>query len=470
MTLAIMTIAAVCSLRGLPMMAKEGSEMFFFIGFSAILFLLPAALVAAELGGAFSDQKGGVYTWVSAAFGSRWGFTAIWLQWIQNVVWYPSVLAFAAAALAYLIGRPELASSGAYTGIVIIVAYWAATFIALSGAGLASKVTSLGTLLGTILPGVLIIGLGVAWWLGGNPNHMNDVAQAGSHAHARFMPHLTDLSSLAFLGGIILLFAGVEVHAVHANELDKPSTQFPQAIFIAIAVILVLFGAGSMALAAMVPNAEIDLNQGLMQAYNVALTHFDMHWLLAPLGLFIAFGAFAGVMSWITGPSRGLLQTAQEGEIPPFLAKTNKNGVQIHILMVQGAIVTVLALLYFVLDNVSVAFFLLSAMTITLYLVMYMLMYAAGIKLRYTQPDLKRAYKVPGGNLGMWLIAGIGLLGVIFAFVVSFVPPNQLPIGNPTLYVALVAGGFIIFCGLPLVIHACKKPSWKVASDQGSPS
>ncbi|KZX37084.1 amino acid permease [Wohlfahrtiimonas chitiniclastica] len=462
-TLAIMTVAAVCSLRGLPMMAKEGTEMFFFLGFSILLFLLPASLVAAELGSAFSQKKGGVYTWVGAAFGNKWGFTAIWLQWIQNVVWYPSVLAFAAAALAYLIGQPDLANSGIYTGSVIIVFYWIATFISLKGSNFASKVTSIGTIVGTILPGVLIIVLGIFWYLGDNPNHMFDVTKTatGSMVHARFMPHLTDLSSLAFLGGIILLFAGVEVHAVHASDLENPRTQFPRAIFLAAIIILLLFVLGSASLAIMIPNEEIDLNQGLMQAFLISLDHFNLHWLVAPLGLFIAFGAFAGVMSWITGPSRGLLETAQEGEIPPLLAKTNKNGVQQNILLIQGVIVTILSSLYFFMDNVSVAFFLLSAMTITLYLVMYMLMYATGIKLRYTQPDLPRAYKVPGGKMGMNTIAGVGLFGVLFAFTVSFVPPSQLPIGNPTLYVALVTSGFVIFCGLPLLIQAFKKPSWK---------
>ncbi len=467
--LSIMTIAAVFSLRGLPMMAKEGMQMFFFIGFSSFVFLLPASLVAAELGSAFSDKEGGVYTWVSAAFGTKWGFLAIWLQWMQNVVWYPSVLSFAAAALAYLINKPDLAMSGSYTGMVIIVSYWLAMIVTFSGSNFASKVTSLGTILGTIIPGLLMIGLGAAWYFGsGDANYLLIPSTTPgvdvTGPNVPWLPNLTDLPALAFLGGIILMFAGVEVHAVHASELPKPKTQFPQVIFISLVVIILLSVAGSMALAVMIPNAKIDLNDGVMQAYSISLAHFNLSWMLAPLGFFVAFGAFAGVLSWMTGPSRGLLLTAQQGEIPPFLAKTNKNGVQVNILLVQGIIVTILAGLYFIMDDVSVAFFMLSAMTITLYLVMYMLMYATGIKLRYTQPDLPRAYKVPGGNVGMILIAGIGLLAVGFAFVVSFVPPNNLPIGNPSLYIGLVAGGFVVFCGLAFLIQKCKKASWKQAS------
>jgi amino acid transporter len=161
--LALMTVAAVVSLRGLPLMAVEGTTLLFYIGFAAFLFLIPAALVAAELGGMFAQSHGGVYEWVKAPFGARLGFVAIWLQWIQNVVWYPTVLAFAAASLAYVIGRPTLAADGVYTGSVIIAAYWLATAIALTGTRSAARVTSLGFLLGTVVPGLVIIALGAAW-------------------------------------------------------------------------------------------------------------------------------------------------------------------------------------------------------------------------------------------------------------------------------------------------------------------
>jgi amino acid transporter len=121
-------------------------------------------------------------------------------------------------------------------------------------------------------------------------------------------------------------------------------------------------------------------------------------------------------------------------------------------------------------DNVSVAFFVLSAMTITLYLVMYILMYAAAIRLRYTRPDLPRSYHVPGGLPGLWLIAGTGLAAVAFALVVGFFPPDNLPVGNPVLYVALVAGGMIVFIGAPLIIHRMRRPGWADAAEKESPA
>ncbi|MCX7018422.1 MAG: amino acid permease [bacterium] len=466
-TLGLMTVASVVSLRGLPMMAAEGLSMIFYILFAMLVFLLPAAMVAAELGSAFGNQSGGVYTWVKAAFGSRWGFTAIWLQWIQNVVWYPTVLGYAAACLAYLALDPKLASSGAYTGIVIFVVYWAATFVAFRGSTAVNSVTKYGVLLGTILPGVLVILLGIMWVVQGNgvaflphdPSGAEKIVSAA--AHARFFPYITGLGSVAFLAGIVLLFAGVEVQAVQVTGMKNPGREFPAAILLASVIIVVLFLLGSLAVAVVVPARELSLTAGLMQAFRVMLDKFHLGFVTPIIGLLMAFGAIGGVMSWVTGPSRGLLLTAREGEMPPFMARSNATGAPVTLLYIQGIIVSCLACLYLIMKDVSVAFFVLSAMTATLYLLMYMLMFAAAIRLRISQPDLPRAFKIPGGIPGMSVIAGIGFLGVTFAFAVGFFPPTNLPVGNPPLYVSLVGAGLIIFVGMPLIIQAMKKPEWK---------
>ena len=460
--LALMTAAAVISLRGLPMMAQEELTMFFYILFATVLFLIPASLVSAELGAAFADKGGGVYTWVKEAFGKKAGFTAIFLQWIQNVAWYPIVLGFAGAAIAYTIGKPELASNGKFIGITSIAIYWIATFFTLKGNSIVTKITSRGFLIGTVLPGIRLVILAVVWIAEGNPVAFKDIpssvseivtVQAG-HAHPRMFPHLTGLSDIAFLAGILLLFAGVEVQAVHAGELQAPQKQYPRAMFLAAVISVLLFTLGALAVAIITPYNDISLQSGLMETFKYVFTHYHIGWLTNVVSLLVAFGAIASVMSWITGPSRGLLWTARDGELPASMTKTNKNGVQTNLLYIQGAIVTVLSGFYIFMDNVNVAFFLLSALTVGLYMIMYMLMYAAGIKLRITRPDLPRSYKVPGGKTGMWLVAGIGFLAVLFSFIVAFFPPSQLPVGSPATYTAMVAGGTVIFVAIPLIISS----------------
>ena len=70
-TLAIMNVTAVVSLRGLPAEAEYGLSSAFYYLFAAIVFLIPTALVAAELAAMFQDKQGGVFRWVGEAFGKK---------------------------------------------------------------------------------------------------------------------------------------------------------------------------------------------------------------------------------------------------------------------------------------------------------------------------------------------------------------------------------------------------------------
>lgn len=456
MAMAFMTAAAIISLRGLPMMAAEEMTMFFYIAFATIFFLIPAALISAELGSVFSKQEGGVYTWVSNAFGKKWGFVAIWLQWIQNVVWYPTVLAFAAAAIAYGIGKPQMADNGIFTGTFIIIFYWIATFIAFGGTKILSKVTSFGFLLGTVFPGIIVILLGITWIINKKPLGFEELTAAETTVATivdgkvipRWLPNLSNLNNLSFLSGIILLFAGVEVQAVHASEMNNPKKQYPLAIFISSIIVFILFTFGALAIAAVIPNSQLRLESGLMQALSTMLNSVKMNWALPVLSFCIAFGSLGGVLSWISGPGKGLLSTAKDGLLPVKLTETTKSGAPKNLMLIQGAIVTALASLYFVMKNVSVAFFLLSALTVAVYILMYILMYLAAIVLRKKHPELERPYKAPA----LYFLATIGILAAAFALILSFVPPAQLPVGNPATYITIVAIGTIGFFSIPLFI------------------
>ncbi|MBT3581385.1 amino acid permease [bacterium] len=447
--LAMMNVAVIMSLRGLPMMAKEGTGMVFYLFFAAVVFLIPTALVSAELATTWSDG-GGVYRWVGEAFGHRWGFVAVWLQWIQNVIWYPTILAFTGGALAYLFLAPELANSKLYTLLVVLIVFWGATILNFFGLKLSGIITTSGVVLGTIIPGIVIIIFGAIWWFSGYPIAFMAEPQS-------IIPDFSSFNNLAFLAGIVLLFAGMEVSSVHALEVKDPKKDYPKAILIAVVIIIVIFTLSSFAISAVLPAAKISLTVGFMQALQAMLAHFQLLWLLPLFGFVIAFGAIAGVIAWIIGPSKGLYATAKDGYLPALLQYTNKKDVPVVILLIQAIIVTVLALLYLFMPDVNTAYFILTALTAILYLIMYILLFAAAIRLRYSKPDVVRAYKVPGGNFGMWLVSGIGILGAIFAIIVGLYPPAQLAIGNPLFYVGFIITGIIIFVLPPIIIFELKK-------------
>jgi amino acid transporter len=236
---------------------------------------------------------------------------------------------------------------------------------------------------------------------------------------------------------------------------------FPKAVLLAAIACFAVFTLGALAVAGILPYQQIRLQSGVFDAFHAPLADLGVPWLGLIIAALICYGALGGALAWIGGPSRALLATAQDGALPPLLQRTNARGAQRNILLVQGGIVTVISGIYLVMRDVSSAFFLISALVIGLYIIMYVLMFAAAIRLRHTRPDLPRQFRVPGGTAGMWAVAGVGLLAVSFALVLAFVPPAQLPIGSPTSYVALVAGGTIIFTAIPLLIYRLRRPNWR---------
>src|SRR4029079_3895750 len=120
-TLIMINVIAIDNLRSLTVGAEYGFAMVFFYLLAAILFFIPTMLVTAELATGWPNT-GGVYVWVREAFGPRWGFLTIWLQWIYNVVWYPTIFAFIAGIVAYLINL-ALVESKIFMLSVILIEY-----------------------------------------------------------------------------------------------------------------------------------------------------------------------------------------------------------------------------------------------------------------------------------------------------------------------------------------------------------
>jgi len=455
-SLAMINVALIASLRGLPSMAEYGLASIFYFVVAAIVFLIPTALVSAELATGW-PKRGGVYVWVKEALGTRWGFLAIWLQWIQNVIWYPTVLSFAAATFAYII-NPDLAQSKVYTLAVILAVYWGATLANFRGMQTSSWISSVGVIGGTLATAGLLVVLGIVWIVAGDQVEipLTDTA---------LIPDLNNFSNIVLAVGTLLFFAGMEVSAVHAQEVKNPQRDYPRAIGLAVIIVLALFILGTLAIAAVVPKAKISLVAGLMQAFTIYLDHFRLGWLIPVVAFFIAFGVVGQISTWIAGPSKGLLAVAKHGYLPPFLQHTNNKGIQTNILFVQALIVTALALAFLLMPSVSSSYWILTALTAQLYLIMYFLLFVTAIVLRYKCPDVPRAYKIPGGNAGMWIVAGIGILGAVAAIALGYVPPAQLKTGSTVGYVGFLVLGAVIICGLPLLIYQFRRPEWASQSE-----
>ena len=465
-TLAIMNVTAVVSLRGLPAEAEYGVSSAFYYLFAAIVFLIPTALVAAELAAMFSDKQGGVFRWVGEAFGKRMGFLAIWLQWVESTIWYPTVLTFGAVSLAF-IGMNHaydmtLASNRLYTLVVVLAIYWLATFISLKGMSWVGKVSKVGGLVGTIIPAGLLVILAIVYLVAGGTSQMD--------FHGSFFPDLTNFNNLVLASSIFLFYAGMEMGGIHVKEVDNPSKNYPKAVLVGSLVTVLIFVLGTFSLGIIIPKEDINLTQSLLVGFDRYFAFIKASWLSPIIAIALAFGVLAGVLTWVAGPSKGIFAVGRAGYLPPFFQKTNKIGVQRNILLIQGAIVTLLGLLFVVMPSVQSFYQILSQLTVLLYLIMYLLMFAAAIYLRYNLKDVARPFRIGGkGNGLMWIIGGLGFLGSLLAFILSFIPPGQIAVGSNAMWYSVLVIGCIVVVVAPLIIYAMRKPSWKDASTNFEP-
>lgn len=453
--MAIMIITSILSLRGLPSEAKFGVQSIFYYIFAAVVFLLPFSLVCAELASTYT-RSGGLYRWVSEAFGPRWGWTAMYLEWQTIIIWFPTVLMFGAVSLAFIFW-PEsfderLASNKIYTLIVALAMYWIATFNAFRGQRSANLLSTYGGLFGTIIPGALLILLGIIYFLCGKPVSLTPMP---------FFPDFSHLSTIVLAASIFLFYGGMEMQAVHINDMKNPVRDFPRAIFLAVIVIVAVYALGTIIIGLVIPAKDINLLQSLLVSYNALWNSFGLGWLGNIMAVLIMFGVIGQVSALVTGPSTGLMAVAQSGYLPMSLQKTNKNGANVRILIAGGVFVTLLTLMLLVLPTVESAYQIMSQMSTIIYLIMVIMIYGAFLRLRHTQPNKKRGFRVPGGNFGKWLVFILGVFGALAALLLSYIPPSQITTGSPVIYIGSIIIGVAVFVAIPLITYRCRKPSWR---------
>ena len=447
----MMTVGSVGYLGSAPAMSVFGLASVFLYVLPAFVFLLPVSLVAAELA---SGWPGGVYNWVREGISAPMGLLAVWCEFSQTIFYYPALLAYVGSTLAYVIDQ-SLASNGVYTAAIIIVLFWGGVLVSSRGLSLVAELSSSGTVVGTLIPGAALVVLGVIFLLQGNPS------AAPMTAH-HVLPAWNGLASVVLVVNSFFTYAGIEVNAVHVDELRNPGREYPKSIFLAMALVLAVFILPTLAISWVIPEHQISLTAGVMQAFDSLLSHFDLAFVVPVVAVALSVGALAGMMAWLDGPSEGLLRIGREqGFLPPYFQRVNGHGIEVRILAAQGAVITVIALLYAFLPSVSHAYWIFAAMATQVYLIMYVLMFIAAVRLRRSRPDQQRGYRAPA--LGLLCLAG-GVSSVA-ALVIGFIPPAQFGHANPLTYAALILAGLLAIGVLPpLLLDRFRKPEWKPAS------
>ncbi len=447
-TLVMINVIAIDSLRNLPANAVVGLSIASFYLIAAILFLIPCVLVTAELATHY-PKTGGAYVWVREAFGPKWGFVCIWLQWIYNVVWYPTVLSFLAANIAYLI-NPALATNKLYMVSMIIGLFSIATIVNFFGMKISGMISTFSAIIGTILPMLFIIALGFYWL-----NH-GDLISA-TPTWQSFIPSISHDNNLAFLVVVLFSLMGLEMSAVHAEEVKNPQRDYPRALLWSSLIIIVTMILASAAISIVIPKTQLNIISGLDQAFSTFLTALHLKWLLPVVIIMVLVGGFGGMAAWVIGPTKGIVVAAEDGCAPSFLRLRNKKQVPIAVLLLQWVIVLLLCGLILFIQFISTSYWILSDLTAQLALLFYVILFAAAIRLRYKTEKKPNAYRIPGGNIGIWVIGLTGIVTCIAAIALGFIPPSSIKIQSTFIYEIILIVGILLFAAPPFIMNKFKK-------------
>lgn len=446
--LTTMGIAAILSLRNLPIAAMYGLSAVSFYLIAGLIFMIPSALVCGRLA-AHVPQAGGLYAWVTEAFGDDIGLLAIWLEWINTIISFPMMFTFIIFTLIFPL-TPELSNNKFFEFGIMLFILWGISLINFWGIKTSSRFGSICLIIGTIFPALLIIILGLIWLL---QNHAIHIAITWHALTPSF-----DLSTLAFLIAVINGLSGIQIIAFHNRETINPHKTYPLAMLCIVMIILLLSILATTAIALVMPHQSPSVIGGLITSFSIFFKAFHLAWITPIIAICIAFGVLAEINAWIIGPSKGIFAAATNKQLPEIFRHANQHNVPVNILIIQASIASILGLAYVFMPSVSSAYWLLSDLTGQFTLLMWLLVFGSAIYLSLKnigQLGLKEKLK----SYGIIFAALLGMLVATGILIVSYIPPSIVIQKNTVLrYEMFLLGGLIIFLIIPIY---WRRYTWK---------
>jgi amino acid transporter len=415
----LFNIATVLGPRWIAAAGHNGTSSISLWVLAALLFFVPGALVINELSSRFPEE-GGIYAWARDAFGPFHGFIAGWTYWIYTVFYFPGLLLASASMSAYVLGErgAALAQDRSYLLWCSMALLVIAVVLNIIGLNIGKWLQNAGGV-GTYLP--LLILAGVAALV---------VLRHGSATHftvANMMP-TWNWDTINFWSQIAFAFTGLELVSCMAEEVHNPRKTLPRAVFGAGALIALMYIAGTFAVLALVPAADLDPQSGVFHAITVGTVALRMGFLGVVAARLVKAGNAGGVGSTVAGVARVPFQVGIDRYLPAAFGKIHPKWKTPYIsILVQAVLSGAILLVSQISETTRGAYQGLIDVAIILYFLPFLYMFAAAIKLagRKDRASNPHAVLIPGGTAGVWICSGLGFVVVLLGIFVSLVPPGD---------------------------------------------
>jgi len=450
-----MNIVAVVGLRWISRSARLGAPSVTLWILACFVFFVPLAAVLAALSSRHPEQ-GGIYAWARRAFGPAHGFVCGWCMWVNNLFYFPALLLFAAANATLVFGSDgaAIADSRIYSVAFVIGALWFCTLLNIVGFSAGKWLQHIGSV-ATWIPAALLIGCGAIAFA--------TFGSATSFAPSQLIPREDLWTTLSLWSAMCFAFSGFEISSMVGQEVCDPRRTIPRSIVISGVAITAIYILSSASVLVAVPASQLAERSGIADAVELISGRLGLAGMGAFIGLLLAVGSIGGTSSWVAGAARVPFAAGVDAAMPAVFAKLHPKYRTPHVaLIVQALAASALFLASVYLSvgggqtSIQEAYDIMVNLTILVYFIPYLYLFAAFIKLRTLDRDMPEddnTSRLPGGAVGGFAIAGCGLLATFIALGLVFVPPPDTAntinyevnlIGQAALLLA-IGMGFYVF-------------------------
>ena len=440
--LVLFNVVAVLSIRWIATSAAAGPSSLVLWVLAALLFFIPQGLAVSELAGRY-PEAGGIYPWAKRAFGEGHGFLCGWCYWVNNVLYYPNLLMSTAVIGTYVVGRGDSGLGGdwVYVLCATLVMLWVAVWANVVGVGTGRWLQNIGAV-GSYLPGLALALLAVYAWL--RHGTVNPITWGSMR------PDFTDASALNLWATIAFAFAGLELSAVMAGEVRDPVRILPRSILIAAPFILFLYLVGTWSVLTLVPEQNINVVSGFIQAVAAGAEAAGAHlvWIAPVTALFYVLGNLGNIGAWLSGPARVAFVIGLDRYFPKGFGKVHPTWRTPYVaILVQAGLATIFLFISVLGKGTTVerAYLIVLDTMLLIYFVPYLYLFLAYLIFTGREPSPS----APGIKRWAVGLSGFGL--VLFAMVIACIPPSDTP--SVALFEAKVVGGALAFMLLGGILY-----------------
>jgi glutamate:GABA antiporter len=406
-------VVAVVNLNVLPVVAVSGVRVMWLMAAALALFFLPQGISVIELA-EHMPGEGGLYLWTKETYGDFHGFICGWAYWMTNMFFVPSLLFYVTGVTTYVAGgaAAKINDSRLFFFCLTLSLLWITVFANVRGLGVGKWVNNSGGIGALVIGGALMM-----------------MAAAVGVEHRGFV-HWKDLTSggagfppLSALGVLCLALVGMELGPIMGDEVRDPRRTIPRSVAWGGVLCALMYAGCTLALLIAVPQREMTVVQGLLQALDKMSSSFGIGWILFPLALLMAASIAGSTSAWVSGSARILFACGLDRYLPKALGKVHPRHHSPHVALIMfGVLTSSIIAMSFIGASVQEAYLTLLDLAVALQMISYIYLFLALLKLAFSKSSAPRYFRRP-----VLQLAGIaGLLMSTLGFAMAFVPSRQI--------------------------------------------